>query len=127
MIHIKTQIQIRSFHFLFLSYWVECWVMLIFYQFCLQLSAECEILLQFESDRLSSPELALLFHVRETECGSHVQSSFCRHDWAIDQQFSYLWTLYICLFIYSNMLVSRYILKISFRYILKCFVFFMVL
>lgn len=37
MIHIKTQIQIRSFHFLFLSYWVECWVMLIFYQFCLQL------------------------------------------------------------------------------------------
>ena len=51
-----------------------------------------------ESD-LSSPELVLLFHVRETEeGGSHVQSSFCRHDWAIDLQFSYLRTLYICLF-----------------------------
>ena len=51
-----------------------------------------------ESD-LSSPELVLLFHVRKTEeGGSHVQASFCRHDWAIDLQSSYLRTLYLCLF-----------------------------
>ena len=60
MIHIKTQIQIRKFHFLFLSYRVECWEMLTFYHFCLQLSAECEILLQ----------LNLISHLQSWCCSS---------------------------------------------------------